>query len=147
MPLRFASELKVPIHFDEDTPAGRHFRSPEQLVRQNNEKQIGATVSHQAFKFRPTEKPILQGRGLAENAAIPTMTDGVEIVRIIFGKKRITGAQGGVVNAQMLLENIAAVSERPKPLAGRRGFAIIAAQIGQRLFAFENRGDGLLAQT
>ena len=47
----------------------------------------------------------------------------------------------------MFLEDIAPVAERAKTFARGRGLASIAAQIRQRLFAFENRGDCLLTET
>ena len=145
MPLRFAGQLERSVDFDENTPSGGHFCLSEHLVRQDDEKQVGATVSRQAFELRSTEKPILQGRGFPENAPVTAMTDGIEVVRIIFREKRIPSAQGGVMNPQMFLQDIAPASERMKALACRRRFAIITSQIRQRLFAFKNRGNGLFA--
>src|SRR4051812_38082638 len=146
MPVGFPSEIQRSVQFEEDTPAGRHLRFAEQLVRQDDEKQISATISHQALELRSAKEPVLQRGRFPENPSIAAMADGIEIVRIIFSKKRIAGAQGGVVNAQMLLQNIAPASERMKALACRRGRAIITAQIGQRLFAFKNCGNGLFAE-
>jgi hypothetical protein len=74
------------------------------------------------------------------------MTDSVEIVRIIFGKKGIARAEGGIVDPQMSLENLAPAGQRSQAFPGRGGLASIAAQIRQSLFAFEDRGHGLLAK-
>src|ERR1700719_1474411 len=47
----------------------------------------------------------------------------------------------------MFFEKLTASREATQAFARRGSLAIIATQIWQRLFAFENRGDGLLTQT
>jgi hypothetical protein len=66
--------------------------------------------------------------------------NGGEIVRIIFWKERIAGAQRGVMDAEMLFEHLSAPADRTKPLARRVATPVVAAQIWQRLFTFENCG-------
>jgi hypothetical protein len=46
----------------------------------------------------------------------------------------------------MFLQEVASSAERAKALACRRGLAVIVAQVGQRLFTFENRGNRLFAE-
>jgi hypothetical protein len=75
------------------------------------------------------------------------MADRVEIVRIVFGEKRIAGTQGRVVNTKVFFENVSPAREGAKAFARRRGLAIVSAQIRQGLFAFEDCGHGLLAKT
>jgi hypothetical protein len=74
------------------------------------------------------------------------MPDCIEIVRIVFGEKRIARAQGRVVNPEMSFENLTPARERAKPFPRRCGLTIIPAQIRPGLFAFEDSGDGLLAR-
>jgi hypothetical protein len=51
------------------------------------------------------------------------------------------------MNAKMLFEHLTPARERAEAFPRRQAFAVIAAQIRQRLFAFENRGYGLLTQS
>jgi hypothetical protein len=44
------------------------------------------------------------------------------------------------MDAKMSLQHLAAPADRTEPLVRRRAATIIPAQIGSRLFAFENRG-------
>src|SRR3954451_10056581 len=73
------------------------------------------------------------------------MANRVEIVRIVFGEKGIAGPEGRVVDPKMLFENLTPPTERAKPFEGGRCRAIIAAQIRQRLFAFEDCRHGLFS--
>ena len=145
MPGWLADHVDRSVLFQEHAPARRDLRFQIQLVRQNEKEKIRTTVPDQALELGPAIEAILEGGGLSQNAPITAVTDRIEIVRIIFGEKRIASPEGRVVDAKMLLENLAPAPERAKAFACRRGLAIIAAQIRQRLFAFEDRGHGLLA--
>ena len=143
----FAHQSQGVVCFDQRAPAERHFRFAKQLVRQDQEKQVRATIADQALEFCSAVQAVLQRGEFAENTAVTVMPDGGEIVRIIFRKERIAGAQGGVMDAEMFLEHLAAPAERTEPFARRVAATIVAAQIGPRLFAFENRGHARLFRT
>ena len=66
-------------------------------------------------------------------------------MRIVFREEGITGAQGGVMDAEMFFEHLAAPADRTKPFACCFAKAIVPAQIGARLLAFENRGHARLS--
>ena len=72
------------------------------------------------------------------------MSDGGEIVRIIFREERVAGAQRRIMDAKMFLEHLATPADREEPLARRGAATIVPAQVGSRLFAFENGGHARL---
>src|SRR6478735_8877687 len=67
------------------------------------------------------------------------MINGGEVVRIEVGKKRIGDAQGGIMNAQVFLQDLAASKDFFQLLCGDGAAPVVAAQIWESLFAFKNR--------
>src|ERR1700682_1452540 len=127
------------VRFDQRAPIERHFRFAKQLVRQNQKKQVRATVADQTLEFSSAAQAVLQCGEFAEDTAVTVVRDSGKIVRIMFWKERIAGAQRGVMDAEMFFEHLTAPAGRTELLARRVAAAVVSAQIGQRLFAFENR--------
>ncbi len=133
MPDRFTDQSERTVYFNQRAPAARHFLLAKQLVRHDQKKQVRTNVTHQALKLSTAVQAILQGREFAQNASVIVVSDRSEIVRIIFGKERINGAQSGVVDTEMFFEHLTASVDRTEPLARRSTAAIVAAQIGAAL--------------
>src|SRR5256885_7624292 len=140
------NKIELAVSFHEHAPTSRNIRVAKQFVRQDQKKQISTTITDEALELRSAVEPVLERSRLAQYASITAMTDCVEIMGIVFGEKRIASPQGGVVNAKMFFENFTPARERAKTFARRRGFAIVPAQIGSRLFAFEDRSHGRFAE-
>jgi hypothetical protein len=87
----------------------------------------------------------LQRGAFAQHPSITAVADRIEIMRVVFREKRVARPQGGVMHAEMFLEHLAASADGSKTFARRGCLAIIPAQIGPRLLALENRGDGPLS--
>src|SRR6478735_9480569 len=67
------------------------------------------------------------------------MINGGEVVRIEVGKKRIGDAQGGIMNAQVFLQDLAASKDFFQLLCCASAAPVVAAQVWGSLFAFKNR--------
>ena len=140
VPEWFTHQSQGIVYFDQRAPAQGHFRFAIQLIRQDQKKQVRATVADQTLEFSPVVQAILQCGEFAENTAVTVVPDTGKIVRIIFRKERIAGAQRGVMDAEIFFEHFTALANRTEPLTRRVATAIVSPQIGQGLFAFKNRG-------
>ena len=105
------NQIEHAVSFHEHAPTSGRIGFSKQFVRQNQKKQIRTAVADEALEFRSAVESILERGRFAQNAPITAVTDRVEIVRIVFGEKRITGSEGGVVNAKMFFENLAPARE------------------------------------
>src|SRR5205814_7053097 len=102
-------------------------------------KQVRATIADEAFKLPSALQPRLQRGEFAQDAAVIAVPDGGEVVRIVFGEKRVARPERGIMDSEMFLQNLAASGNRTKPFPRGGAATIVAAQIRQRLFAFEDR--------
>ncbi len=137
-PRRFAAKRERTGSLDQCAPTGRKFRLAIQLVRQNEEEQVGATIARQALELCGTPKPVLQGGRLPHDAAVAAMLDAAEIDRIEFQEKGVAGAQSRIVHAQMFFEHRASLVHGGKAFPRGGTAAVVPAQIGPHLFAFED---------
>ena len=105
------NQIEHAVSFHEHAPTSGRIGFSKQFVGQNQKKQIRTAVADETLEFRSAVEPILERGRFAQNAPITAVSDRVEIVRIVFGEKRITGSESGIVNAKMFFENLTPARE------------------------------------
>ncbi|PZR70589.1 MAG: hypothetical protein DLM73_17520 [Chthoniobacterales bacterium] len=85
---------------------------------------------------------VLECGKFSQHASITAVPNRVEIVRIIFGEKRVARAQSGIMNSEMPLQDLPPVAQGMEAFHGRGAAAIVPAQIWPGLFALEDCSHG-----
>jgi len=70
--------------------------------------------------------------------SVAAVTDRAEVLGIKLGEKRITIVQVWIMRSEARFEHLATITYCFEPLARGVAATIVAAQIAQRLFAFEH---------
>src|SRR5206468_10124653 len=82
---------------------------------------------------------LLQRSQFPNESGVIAVADGIEILGIKLGKKRITIVQGWIMRADAGFENLTTITYGFESLARRLAATVVAAQIAQCLFAFKYR--------
>ncbi len=138
MPEGFADESEAVFFFNQGTPPKGDVGFIIKLVRQCQEKEIGASVSDQSLELCTANDTPVERFEFANHAKVSTVADGFEIVRMKFGEERIGNRQRRVMDTKICFQEAASSREVLHPFPGLGGAAIIASQIGPRLFALED---------
>ncbi len=140
VPGRPAREDERVVLGHEQTPAEGRFRFVHELVRRDEKEEIRASVTGDFFKLSPVAQLPLERDELARDPGITTMLKSTKIGRVPFREKGLAGAQGGVVHAQMPLEDLPAAIDRGEPRERFRTATGVAPEVGRTLLALEDHG-------
>jgi len=136
----FSRERQAAVALHQQRPVYLGLRFAQQLVRQNQEKKIRASIPDERFELRSITQTVLQCHELSRYTSITAVINCIKIVRFPFGKQRVTAAQCRIMDAEIFLQDLPSLVNRFKSHATDDGQIIIFSQIRPRLFAFEDHG-------